>query len=153
MKFTRVLSAASITAALLGGGVFSAAPASAYVGADVDASLTIGPNGTSSRALPTITQGVANGDGTRGVAFTCSGLSTGDAASTGVSCTLSVNGTVVQRAQTVYLPGPATTTGGVRISVPSGASVKVCAFVVSNFIVSPQLTSGGCATTIVSPSV
>lgn len=147
MKIKRILSAATLATAFVAAGLVAPVPASAYVGAD--ASTSFGPNGTSSSAIPTLAQGIANGDGTRGVAFSCTGLSTGDTASTGVSCTLSVNGTLVQRAQTIYLPGPVATTGGASVSVPSGARATVCAFVVSIFVVSPQLTSGDCTTAVI----
>ncbi len=152
MKHQRIFSTAAITSGLFAATLLSASPASAYAGADLE--VVIGPNGTSSTAVATVNQGASNGDGTRAVVFTCEGLSTGDAASTAVrSCALLVNGVVVQYAQPIALPGAAAATGGVRLSVPRGATVRACSSVFSTFIVSPSLSSAKCSSTVISASL
>jgi hypothetical protein len=145
---TRLMSTTALTASLLAAAGGVASPASANAGADAD--LVVGPNGTSSTAVATVTLGASNGDGTRAVAFTCEGLSTGDAASTAVrACTLRVNGSNAQYAPPVALPGAAAATGGVSVRVPLGATVTACSSVLSIFVVSPFISSSKCATAIV----
>jgi hypothetical protein len=154
MLRSRALTAATIAAATLGLSVLSAAPASAYAGAEVDAGLAFGPNGTSSRTVPTVNQGVANGDGTRAVAFTCEGVSTGDTVSTSVrACQLYVNGVLTQSLQPISLPGAFSSTAGARVSVPRGATVRVCGSVLSIFAISPALASSLCTSTVISATL
>jgi hypothetical protein len=151
LRTHRILGTVCLTVAAVSLSALGAAPASAYSGAD--AAVNLGPNGTSSTAAASITQGVSNGDGTRAVVFTCTGLSTGDTASTTVDCTLTVNGTVAQRAPRITLPGAAAATGGASVSVPRGATVGVCSNVLSTFVVSGSLPSQKCVFAVVAPTL
>lgn len=146
---SRIPAVVALTAALLGGGLLSAAPASAYAGANT-AITTSGANFVQTSVQ--LTQGIANGDGTRQVAFTCEGLSSG--VSTRLyGCNLYVNGNLATSGPVVALPGPAVASGGVNIAVPRGATVTLCGGTDAVFVDGQVLGARTCTSLLVSAVV
>lgn len=153
MTRSRIPAVAALTAALLTGGLLSATPALAYTSAGTDITVSDNNNANFVETIVQLQQGVANGDGTRAVAFTCEGLSSGVSTSL-YGCNLYVNGNFTTRGSTITLPGPAVAGGGTNIGVPRGASVMVCGGTSAIFVDGEVLASRVCSPpTVVTASV
>jgi hypothetical protein len=150
---SRIAAVAALTAALLSGALLSAAPASAYTAVDTAITTSSNNNANFVQTAVQLQQGVANGDGTRAVAFSCEGLSSG--ASTSLyGCNLYVNGNFDTRGTTMTLPGPAVAGGGTNIRVPQGATVYACGGTSAIFVDGEILAARVCTPpTIISASI
>ena len=151
MSVSRRTSAALAGSAVLLLTVAHAAPAAAMAGAG--SGVVLGPNGRSLSVAVGIQRTANYGDGNGGAVFECAALSTGDVAVTSLTqCALVVNGGVVSN-QPLALPGPSVASGGVSLSVPTGAWVQVCASATSTYVDASSLSTGNCTAPVQLPSV
>jgi hypothetical protein len=148
----RIPAVAALSAALLTGGLLSAAPASAYVGADSTVTTSSNNNANFVRTVTTLQMGVANGDGTRGVAWNCEGLSSG-VSTTMYGCNLYVNDTLTTKGPVLSLPGPAVASGLLNIAVPQGATVYACGGTSAVFVDTEVLGARKCTDPVIVPIV
>lgn len=128
----RIPAVAALTASLLTAGLLTAAPASANVGVGIDNS-GLRPDGGSTTSVPNLLASVSNNDGTRTVAFSCEGLSTGPALATTMNgCNLKLNGVTITSAPTLSAPGPVVASAGQNGRVGPG-TITVCASVTTTY--------------------
>jgi hypothetical protein len=147
---TATLAVAAIT--LLGGGLLSAAPASAYVGADTAITFSDRNSANFVQTTVNLAQGVANGDGTRGLSGACHGLSSG-VSTTVYGCNLYVNDVLVTKGPIYSLPGVTVASAAFNIAVPQGARVYVCGGVSARFVDNDERSSRTCTPPAIVASV